>query len=77
MRFRELVIRNIVSPYGLAMISYTFFLFACIIPPSIYSHYMMEPDLMFLDPATILLYTLCVGAFAAGVYLVGWVYPSC
>jgi len=32
---------------------------------------------MFLDPATILFYTLCVGAFAAGVYLVGWVYPSC
>jgi hypothetical protein len=76
MRFRDLVIRNIVSPYGLAMISYAFFLFACFIPPSIYSHYMMEPDLMFLDPATILFYTLCVASFVAGVCLVGWMFPS-
>ncbi len=76
MRFRDLVIRNIVSPYGLAMISYAFFLFACLIPPSIYSYYMMEPDLMFLDPATILFYTLCVASFVAGVCLVTWLFPS-
>jgi hypothetical protein len=75
MRFRDWVIRNIVSPYGLAMLSYAFFLFACFIPPSIYSHYMMEPDLMFLDPATILFYTLCVGSFVAGVSLVSWMFP--
>jgi hypothetical protein len=76
MRFRDLVIRNIASPYGLAMISYAFFLFACLIPPSVYSHYMMEPDLMFLDPATILFYTLCVASFVAGVWLVSWLSPS-
>jgi hypothetical protein len=75
MRFRDLVIRNIASPYGLAMISYALFLFACLIPPSIYTHYLHEPDLMFLDPATILLYTLCVIAFLAGVRLIGWLFP--
>jgi hypothetical protein len=76
MRFRDWVIRNIVSPYGLAMISYAFFLFACLIPPSVYSYYMHEPDLMFLDPATILFYTLCIAAFMAGVALVGWLFPT-
>jgi hypothetical protein len=63
------ILNNIVSPYGLAMFSYAFFLLACLIPPSIYSRTMMEPDLMFLDPATILFYTLCVLSFVAGVWL--------
>jgi hypothetical protein len=67
---------NIASPYGLAMISYAFFLFACLIPPSVYSHYMTEPDLMFLDPATILFYTLCVASFLAGAWFVKWLLPS-
>jgi hypothetical protein len=76
MRFRDRMFRNIVSPYGLATISYAFFLFACLIPPSVYSHYMHEADLMFLDPATILFYTLCVVAFMAGVGLVDWLFPT-
>jgi hypothetical protein len=67
---------NIVSPYGLAAISYAFFLFACLIPPSLYSQYMIEKDLMFLDPATILFYTLCVASFVAGARLVSWMFPS-
>lgn len=58
------------------MISYTFFLFAWLIPPSVYSHYMMERDLMFLDPTTILLYTLCVTSFVTGVGLMSWLLPS-
>jgi hypothetical protein len=37
---------------------------------------MMEPDLMFLDPATLLFYTLCVGSFLSGAGLVGWLYPA-
>ena len=69
------MLNNIVSPYGLAMISYAFFMFACLIPPSVYSHYIHEPDLMFLDPATILFYTLCVMSFVAGVWFVGWLLP--
>jgi hypothetical protein len=67
---------NIASPYGLAMISYAFFLFACLIPPSVYSHYMAEPDLMFLDPATILFYTLCVLSFLMGAWFVKWLLPA-
>jgi hypothetical protein len=70
------ILSNIVSPYGLAIISYVLFLCACLIPPSIYTHYMNEPDLMFMDPATILFYTLCVASFIAGVWLVGRLFPS-
>jgi hypothetical protein len=62
-----LVLRNIVSPYGLAIFSYGVFLFACAMPPSLYRAFMHEPDLMFLDAPTILFYTLCVLAFLAGV----------
>jgi hypothetical protein len=65
---------NIVSPYGLAIISYALFLTACLIPPSVYSYYVQEPDLMFLDPTTILFYTLCVIAFVAGVALFGFLF---
>ncbi len=58
------------------MISYAFFLFACLIPPSVYSHYMREPDLMFLDPASILFYTLCVVSFLTGAWCVRCLLPS-
>lgn len=74
--FSERLPKNIASPYGLAMISYAFFLFACLIPPSLYNHYMMEPDLMFLDPATILFYTLCVVSFLMGAWFVKWLLPA-
>ena len=69
------LLNNIVSPYGLALFSYAFFLFACLIPPSIYTYYMHEPDLMFLDPATILFYTLCVAAFLTGVWFFEKLFP--
>jgi hypothetical protein len=75
-RFSHRLLDNIVSPYGLAILSYAFFLFACVIPPSVYTHYMMEPDLMFFDPATILFYSLCVASFLVGVRLVSWLFPS-
>jgi hypothetical protein len=70
------LLNNVVSPCGLALISYAFFLFACLIPPSVYSHYMMEPDRMFLDPASILFYTLCVASFVAGAWSISWLAPS-
>lgn len=69
------VLNNIASPYGLALASYAFFLFACSIPPSIYTRFIHEPDLMFLDPVTILFYTLCVAAFLAGVWSFGKMFP--
>ncbi len=64
---KRLTIRNIVSPFGLAMVSYLVFLFAWIFPPGLYTSYIREPDLMFLDPVTFLFYTTCLLAFLAGV----------
>jgi hypothetical protein len=37
---------------------------------------MHEPDLMFLDPTTILFYTLCVASFILGVWFIGWLFPT-
>ncbi|MGB7983909.1 MAG: hypothetical protein WCF54_01990 [Terracidiphilus sp.] len=64
---RRLTIRNLVSPYGLALFSYAVFLFAWTFPPSIYTSYINEPDLMFLDPLTFVFYTSCVALFLIGV----------
>lgn len=64
---KRLTVRNIVSPYGLAMISYCIFLFAWLFPPSLYTEYLHEPDLMFLDQQTLFFYTVCVAAFCFGV----------
>jgi hypothetical protein len=36
---------------------------------------MHEPDLMFLDPAAILFYTLCVAGFLCGVRFMDWLFP--
>ena len=69
-------LHHIVSPYGLAILSYAFFLSSCLIPPTIYSDWMHEPDWMFLDPTTILFYSLCVGAFLAGVWFFETLFPS-
>lgn len=66
---KKLTIRNIVSPYGLAAISYCIFLFAWLFPPDLYTQYVGEPDLMFLDPLTLVFYTACVGAFLIGVWI--------
>jgi len=66
----------IVSPCGLALISYAFFLLSCLIPPSIYTALMREPDYMFLDPPTILFYSLCTAGFIAGFWLIEWLFPA-
>jgi hypothetical protein len=64
---RRIAVRNLVSPCALALISYAIFLFAWLFPPSLYSSYIGEPDLMFLDPTTLAFYTLCAAAFCLGV----------
>jgi hypothetical protein len=63
---KRLTIRNIVSPYGLAIVSYLVFLFAWVFPPTFYTEYVHEPDLMFLDPVTFVFFTLCLVAFLLG-----------
>lgn len=77
MRFRDLVIRNIVSPYGLTAASVLLFLVAWTFPPSLYSHYVREPDIMFLDPASLLFFLLCVLGFLSGLMLIDYLYPVC
>jgi hypothetical protein len=64
---KRLTIRNIVSPYGLALVSYLVFLFAWLFPPSLYTEYIHEPDLMSFEPLTLIFYTMCLAAFLFGV----------
>ena len=63
------------SPYGLALVSYAIFLFACLLPPSTYVHYMDEPDYMFMDISAITFYSLCVVSFLVGVWLIDLLLP--
>ena len=60
--------RNLASPYSLALFSYLFFLFSWLFPGSIYSDYLNEPDLLFLNYRTLAFFSCCVFAFIAGVW---------
>ena len=60
---------NVVSPTGLAIISYGIFLFAWMFPAPLYTSYMHEPDFMYFEPTTLLLFTLCTIAFILGAKL--------
>lgn len=73
---RKVGSKQIFSPYALAIMSYGLFLLAWLMPPGIYTACMGEPDLLFLDPATILFYTLCVAFFLGGVWLVDILFPT-
>jgi hypothetical protein len=66
---KRTVIRSMASPYGLAMLSYCLFLFAWLFPPALYTEYLREPDLMFLNPITLAYFSACVAAFCLGVRL--------
>lgn len=69
------------SPYGPAYVSCVVFLVAWLFPPGIYSSYLREPDLMFLDSFSLLFFSLCVVAFFLGLRthrmnnLKGWTKP--
>lgn len=71
MRLRTLTIRNLGSPYGMTLAAVSIFLFAYFFPPSLYVHYMEEPDYLFLDPTTLLFFLLCTLAFVAGLIVIG------
>ena len=66
----------IVSPMGLAMLAFLLFLLAWLFPPDIYSEYMQERDLMFLDPRAMLFFLLCIGGFWLGQWLLEVFSPS-
>jgi len=63
---RRLIVRNLCSPYGIAIIPYCIFLLAWVFPPGIYTYYIHEPDLMYLNPMVLLYSTVCVAAFLVG-----------
>jgi hypothetical protein len=65
--FRQVVVRNLVSPYGLAAFSYCIFLVAWLFPPTLYTSLINEPDLIFLNLPTLVFFTLCAVAFLIGV----------
>src|ERR1035441_5966577 len=69
------LLRYLISPYGLATVSYVVFVTAMLFPPRLYSSVMDEPNFMFLDPASVLFFTLCTAFFVAGVWLVGVAFP--
>src|SRR5450432_2673420 len=64
---KRLTIRNLVSPFGLAFVSYAVFLMAWAAPPSLYADFIGEPDILYLTPAAIGFYSLCTAVFLAGL----------
>jgi hypothetical protein len=73
---KRLILGNLVSPYGLAVVSYSIFLFAWIFPPGLYTQYVEEQNLMFLDPLTFVFYTACVASFMLGVRAFSFCAPA-
>lgn len=73
---RPVVLNQIVSPYGISILSTGIFLVAWFFPAGLYSRLIREPDLMFLDPETLIFFLLCVAGFWAGLLLIDFVFPS-
>ena len=73
---RGWIIRNIASPYALAMFSYLIFMLGWLFPPQIYSTFIPEPDLLFLNPLVFLYYTACLVAFILGITSILHLTPS-
>ena len=75
MRFRDLVIRNVASPYGMTGAALLLFLVAVMFPAALYSSYIQEPDLMFFDPASLVFFLMCTLGFLLGLLLVDFAFP--
>lgn len=75
MRFRDSLIDNIASPYGMTAVSAVLFIIAFTFPPTLYRNYLNEPDIIFLDPASLLFFLLCVLGFLLGPVLVSFIFP--
>lgn len=73
---KRVTIRNLVSPYGLAAVSYLLFLMAWFAPPHFFLDYVGEPDILYLNPVALLFYTSCVLSFLAGVCTFGFLGPG-
>ncbi len=66
----------LLSPYGLAFVSTLVFLLAWLTPPDYYSNIVGEKDLVFLEPTSLLFFTLCVAAFLAGIAATDIFFPA-
>ncbi len=75
MSFRNWLIHNLGSPYGLTAVSFLVFLVAIFFPPGVYSSSLGEPDLIFLDSASFIFFLLCTLGFLLGVLLVEFIFP--
>ena len=64
------------SPYVLALFSFAVFLIAVLLPPQVYSHYVGEPDYIFLDFQAVLLFVICAGSFLLPIYLIDMLFPT-
>jgi hypothetical protein len=69
-------LEQLVAPKSLAMFSLVIFLLAWLFPPALYTNYLVEPDLVFLDGASIIYYLLCVVGFVAGVVFIDHFFPA-
>jgi hypothetical protein len=58
---------DLVSPPGIAAISFGIYLIAWAFPPKLYASIMQEPDYMFLDWRSMGLCSICIAAFLLGV----------
>jgi hypothetical protein len=74
-RFRDLLIRNVASPYGIAVASFLVFCVAFVFPPGLYSSYLKERDLMFLDSASFVFFLMCTLGFLLGLFLIDFLAP--
>jgi len=64
----RLAVRNLVSPYGLALFSSAIFLAAWITPPSAFMEFLGEPDVIYFNPLVLCFYGCCVLCFLAGAW---------
>lgn len=73
---KRFLLRNLVSPVGIAAMSFGIFLVAWLFPPDFYTQIMQEPDYMFLDWRNLVFCSSCVAAFLLGVKASGFFFTS-
>jgi hypothetical protein len=66
---KQSMTRHIVSPLGLATVSYGILLVAWSFPPDVYADYVGETDRMYLNWQLLSFYTCCVTSFFVGYYI--------
>ncbi len=73
---RPLILNHVVSPYGISLLSTFIFLVAWFFPSGLYAELMGEPNLLFLDPETLVFFLLCILGFWVGLLVVDFAFPG-